>query len=150
MLGRKKVSSSNFDTVIGKNTSFKGDITCEGSLRVDGCIEGNINIEGNVLIGKDGIVKGNIEAVNVQLSGTLEGNVKATGVLKVLSSSKLLGDVLVKSFIADEGAIFQGKCEMMELTENQSKKSSRSRTRRASKSEDVKDESNEEVNEETS
>lgn len=120
MFRRKKVSSS-FDSVIGKNTTLTGDIECSGSLRIDGSVTGDIKTDGDVLLGKDGIIKGKTEAVNVHLSGTVEGNIRATGILRILSSAKLFGDVEVKSFVADEGAIFHGSCKMLDIEEDKPK-----------------------------
>jgi cytoskeletal protein CcmA (bactofilin family) len=138
MLRRKKVAS-NFDSVIGKNTALKGDIECSGSLRIDGSVTGDIKTDGNVLLGKDGFIKGKTEAVNVNLSGTVEGNIRATGILRILSSAKLYGDVEVKSFVADEGAIFQGSCKMLDIEEDKPKARTariKSRNRSAGKSEE--------------
>lgn len=127
---RKKKVPSNFDTIIGKHTNMKGDIECAGSLRVDGSITGDISTEGNVLLGKEGFIKGRVDAVNVQLSGKVEGNVKATGILRIMSTASLLGDVEVKSFVADEGAVFQGNCKMLDYEDEKPKpKAGRSRSR---------------------
>lgn len=123
-MARKKISS-NFDTVIGKNTSFAGDVKCNGSLRIDGLVTGDISSDGNILIGKDGSVKGNIQATNIHLAGTVEGNIKAFGILRIMSTTKLLGDVEVKSFVADEGAVFQGNCQMIEIEDDRSRRKNR-------------------------
>ncbi len=123
-MSRKKISS-NFDTVIGKNTTLTGDIKCNGSLRIDGLVTGDINADGNMLIGKDGSVKGNIQATNIHLAGTVEGNIKAFGILRIMSTTKLLGDVQVKSFVADEGAVFQGNCQMIEIEDDRSRRKNR-------------------------
>ena len=73
---RRKKAGTNFDSFIGKNTAFKGDIVCSGSVRVDGSVTGDIKAEGDVLLGREGFIKGRIDAVNVHLSGTVEGNVR--------------------------------------------------------------------------
>ena len=49
----------------------------------------------------------------------MEGNIEAKGILKILSTARLYGDIKVNSFVADEGALFQGKCNMMESSENE-------------------------------
>lgn len=104
-----------FDTLIGANTTFEGNIESEGSVRIDGKIKGDLKINGDVIIGKDAHVAGNVVASNISLSGTVEGNIHSTGILKILSSSRLLGDIEARSFVADEGAIFQGKCNMLDM-----------------------------------
>jgi cytoskeletal protein CcmA (bactofilin family) len=114
------------DTLIGYNTSFIGNITSEGSIRIDGKLKGDIKVAGDVYIGENSVITGNIDSSNVHLSGTVEGNISAKGVLKILSTAKLYGDIKVNSFVADEGALFQGKCNMMDLApvDNTSEKSS--------------------------
>lgn len=102
------------ETLVSSNTIFTGSIDSEGSVRVDGKVNGNIKANGDIYIGNQAVIKGNVESSNVHLAGTIEGNIVAGGILKILSSAKLYGDIKVNSFVADEGALFQGKCEMME------------------------------------
>lgn len=104
------------DTLVGSNTVFTGNIEAEGTVRVDGKVKGDIKVTGDVYVGDRATITGNIEAANVHLSGTVEGNISAKGLLKILSTAKLYGDIKVNSFVADEGAFFQGKCNMMEVT----------------------------------
>jgi cytoskeletal protein CcmA (bactofilin family) len=130
MLRRKK-AGTNFDSFIGKNTAFKGDIVCSGSVRVDGSVTGDIKAEGDVLLGREGYIKGKIDAVNIHLSGAVEGNVRAAGIFRILSTARLFGDIEVNSFIADEGAIFQGNCKMIDFEEDKPKeRAGRSRKNR--------------------
>lgn len=102
------------DTIIGLTTVFTGSIEGEGTVRVDGKVVGDLKVTGDVYIGDKATIKGNIEASNVHLSGAVEGNITAKGILKILSSAKLYGDIHVNSFVADEGALFQGKCIMLD------------------------------------
>jgi cytoskeletal protein CcmA (bactofilin family) len=114
MLGRKNTAfKGDLGTFIGANAVFEGNIELGGTIRVDGKIIGNLNIDGDAFIGSDALVKGNIRAKNVHLAGTVEGNIRADGILKILSTAKLYGDIEVKSFVTDEGAIFEGKCSMI-------------------------------------
>lgn len=112
-MGKTKINTSYYDTVIGKNTTLEGNIACVGSVRVDGTVKGDIKVSGNLLVGDQGLISGNVEAVNVHLAGAITGNVHTHEVLKILSSAKLCGDIKVKSFVADEGALFTGRCEMV-------------------------------------
>ncbi|MGE5614387.1 MAG: bactofilin family protein [Bacillota bacterium] len=104
------------DSLIGINSEFKGNIETDGSIRVDGKLIGDARVTGDIYIGEQAIVKGNIEGSNINLAGTIEGNIIARGILKILSSAKLYGDIKVNRFVADEGALFQGKCEMLEIS----------------------------------
>lgn len=115
MFGKK---SKSFNTVIGKDTTIKGGIESVGSLRIDGKVVGNIKIQGDLFIGSSAAINGNISADNIQLAGTVEGNIHSEDLLRMLSTARLYGDMHVNSFVADEGALFQGKCSMPEVSES--------------------------------
>lgn len=110
------------DSIIGSNSVFTGSIEADGTVRVDGKVNGDMKVSGDVYIGEHSEIKGNIDANNVNLAGTVDGNIIARGILKILSSAKLYGDIKVNSFVADEGALFQGKCEMLDILPTEAEK----------------------------
>ncbi len=116
MFRKGSVGRDGVDTLVGASSVFTGSIEADGTVRVDGKVKGNLKVTGNVYIGEHAVVKGNIDAANVHLSGTIEGNITTAGILRIKSSAKLYGDIKVNSFVADEGALFQGKCDMMEAS----------------------------------
>ncbi len=118
MLRKKASFREGVDTLIGSNSTFTGSIESDGTVRVDGKLIGDIKIKGDCYVGNNATIHGNIEAANVHLSGTVEGNILASGILKILSTAKLYGNIKVSSFVADEGALFQGKCEMLDNSSN--------------------------------
>jgi cytoskeletal protein CcmA (bactofilin family) len=105
-------SSESFDTIIGVNSKFEGNIETEGTIRIDGKIFGDLKINGDVYVGKDALITGNINAHNVFVSGKVEGNVESKGTLKIHSSAKLYGDITVHNIVTEEGSVFEGKCKM--------------------------------------
>ncbi len=116
---KDSVFREGVDTLVGSNTVFTGNIESDGTVRIDGKVKGDIRVEGDIYVGEKAVITGNLTAANVNLAGTVEGNISAKGILKILSTAKLYGDIKVNSFVADEGALFQGKCNMMELPENE-------------------------------
>lgn len=112
---RDMSSPESFDTLIGTNTVLEGNIESEGTIRVDGKVKGDLKIDGDLYVGGNGCIIGNVYANNVHLSGTVEGNIHSKGVLRVLSTAKLYGDIQVHSLVTDEGGIFQGKCSMLDV-----------------------------------
>lgn len=107
------ISQNNFNTLIGKNTIFQGELQAEGTIRIDGEIRGEVSVKGDAYIGETGMILGNIHAVNVVTSGKIEGNVYTSEQLRITTTGKIIGDVKVKSFIVDEDAFFEGKCTMV-------------------------------------
>jgi len=113
MMKKNSGFREGIDTLIGSTAVFTGNIESDGTVRVDGKVIGDIRVTGDVYIGNNAKVQGNIDACNIYLAGTVEGNIIANGLLKVLSTARLYGDIKVNSFVTDEGALFQGKCEML-------------------------------------
>jgi len=111
MFGKKKQA---INSLISTNTYIEGKVTSEGNIRIDGRIHGNVSVNGDIFVGQTGRVEGDIDAINLYIDGSIEGNVKATGYLRLSSGARIFGDIEVLSFIADEGAVFQGKCVMFE------------------------------------
>ncbi len=104
-------------SLIGAGTKVEGQITTEGSIRIDGTMIGNVNAKANAAIGPSGKVDGNLSAKNVSLSGKLKGAINASEKLILESKSVLHGDIKASKLVVDEGALFDGKCSMTSETE---------------------------------
>lgn len=109
-------SKATFDTLVGTNTELKGDVSSKGIVRIDGKVYGNVNVQGDLFIGEAAYIKGDISASNIHIGGTIEGNVISSGLLKLLSTARLYGDIQIKSFVCEEGSIFEGSCKMLEAS----------------------------------
>jgi cytoskeletal protein CcmA (bactofilin family) len=116
---KENKNMENVDTLIGVNSIFEGNIESQGTVKVDGKVKGDLKISGDLIIGNNATIIGNIYANNVDIFGTVEGNIHSSGVLKILATARLYGDIEVHSFIADEGGIFHGKCSMLDVTQNE-------------------------------
>ncbi|ABR49292.1 protein of unknown function DUF583 [Alkaliphilus metalliredigens QYMF] len=111
---KQEVQYEKFDTLIGKNTSFVGTFHAEGTVRIDGKIDGEINVKGDIFLGETSLITGNVNGSNVLLAGKVEGNVHTSEQLRITATGILCGDIEVKSFIVDENAQFHGNCKMIE------------------------------------
>lgn len=100
------------ESVIGASTDLRGSLRSDGGLRVEGGFEGNIEVGGNVIVGKEGRVVGDISARNVTVGGRVKGNITSSGRLEILSTGHVLGDIAVASVMIDEGGLFQGTSRM--------------------------------------
>ena len=117
MFGGKKaaaepVNYEKMDTLIGKDTSFQGNILATGTIRIDGEFKGEIKVKGDLVIGENGRLEALVEARNVLIGGYLKGNIHASGRVDLAPTAKLFGDMRVKNLIIEEGAIFKGNCIM--------------------------------------
>lgn len=135
MLGKNNNTDSGktqakIGTLIGPGAVFDGNITAPETIRIDGTLNGDCTCQGNVILGTDGVIIGNVEAQNVTLSGKVTGDVHVYGKLELFSTAKLAGNVTARSLIVDEDACFDGKCTM---TTMQGETSSKSFDRKKSK-----------------
>lgn len=111
----RKRETPEFDqvgTFIGKDVFFKGILKAASALRVDGKVEGEVQTEGDILIGEAGKVEGNLQGRNVLLAGEINGNVLASGKIEIAATGRIYGDLKAQNLVIDEGAIFQGNCQM--------------------------------------
>ena len=108
-----RVSYDQVETIIGSDITLVGDITSGGSVRFEGNLKGNVNLSGNLIVGRNGLIAGEVKAGNIHIIGTVQGN-DTCEQLKILSTGKLQGDAQVESVIIDEGAIFTGSCKTKE------------------------------------
>lgn len=103
------------ETVIAGNCVIESDLSTTGSIKIYGKINGSIKVDGDVFIGETGVVLGKVEAKNLVLDGSVEGDVHCKNTLKLSSSAKLSGDAYVKHFSSEEGCLFAGKCIMEKM-----------------------------------
>jgi cytoskeletal protein CcmA (bactofilin family) len=105
--------NNRIDTLIGTSTCIMGNIQANGLIKVDGKHTGDITTEADIVVGEGGYIKGDLRAVNITISGNLEGNVYCSGTLEILPTGSLSGDVEVANFSIEKGGIFNGKCNMI-------------------------------------
>jgi cytoskeletal protein CcmA (bactofilin family) len=101
-------------TVIGNGfTVHAARMICDEpeSMRVDGTILGDIEIEGLVNISETGRIDGNISSGSARIAGRVFGNIKCRNTIHFASTADVTGDVTAANLIVDEGAVFTGKCQ---------------------------------------
>ncbi len=104
-------ASKPIETTIGPNTHIKGDIQGDGSLRVEGVVEGTISTTGNLVITESAKVMAEVKASNVSVAGAVKGNIHANRV-EVLATGRVWGDMTVKVMLTNEGAYVSGQIIM--------------------------------------
>ncbi len=105
--------TSRVDTLIGKETSLRGTVEAEGSIRVDGRFEGDLTTAGDLFVGEGGFVQGTIVAKNITVAGQLQGKVEARGRLELLPTANVQGEIRMTLLVVEEGAYLQGNCEAL-------------------------------------
>jgi cytoskeletal protein CcmA (bactofilin family) len=104
-------------TIISNGVKIEGKVTSTGSIRVDGTLQGDLNAKGNVTVGEQGKIKGEIIANLVTIGGNVVGTVNAREKLVLEGKCVLKGDIITKVLVIEAGAKFDGKSSMGDTKE---------------------------------
>jgi cytoskeletal protein CcmA (bactofilin family) len=104
------------DTLIGEGTSLRGSYNSKNSIRIDGEIYGNVTSEDGIIVGDKGMIRGNVIAKSIVIGGKVKGNVTAYQRLELQGGAQLEGDIVAPVFVVEEGAMFEGNCQMEEVS----------------------------------
>lgn len=107
------------ETTLGSTASLKGVLKAEGTIRIDGVFEGEIETASNVIIGRTGKVLADIKARNVLVAGRVKGNIEALERLEIVTSGGVIGDIQAGTLYLEEGAIFQGQSRMPQVADEE-------------------------------
>lgn len=100
------------NTLIGVGTEIKGTVKATGGIRIDGRVDGELLHDGDLIVGEEGVVEASIKTRNATIAGEVRGNVEASGRVEIVATGKVLGDIAVTTLIINEGAVFDGSCQM--------------------------------------
>ncbi|MDE0291920.1 MAG: polymer-forming cytoskeletal protein [Candidatus Dadabacteria bacterium] len=107
----KNNNSGTVETVLGEGVVFEGIISCEGSMKVEGELKGDIKVANSIVVGPNGSVTGDINAGEVIIFGKVTGKIDA-GALEIKSTGAITGEVLTETLITEAGGAMMAKCEM--------------------------------------
>lgn len=99
----KDVKAGEYVSVISEQCQFQGTLDLQGSLRIDGALEGNVDNAKYVTVSKTGTVKGDITAQGVVIIGKMTGDIVADSV-EILADAKITGNIRSKSILIEGGA----------------------------------------------
>lgn len=97
---------------LGVGSRIEGKLTFEGSVQIDGHVDGEIQAQETILIGEKAVINAQITGGTVILKGKVTGDVTARTRLEMQAPAKLTGNVTTPSLIIHEGVVFEGHCAM--------------------------------------
>jgi len=97
---------------LGKGTDFRGVLNFEGTIRVDGRLEGEVFTKDTLIVGESAEIMGNLNVGKIITSGKITGNVTATEKAHLMAPGSLTGDVSTPVLQVDDGFYLNGRCEM--------------------------------------
>ena len=99
-------------SVLGPSLRFRGELSAQEDLIIQGSVEGSITHTQSLTVGTDGSMKGDIRARVILIDGKVEGDLYATESVTIRATAKVKGNVFAPRVGITEGAFFQGQIEM--------------------------------------
>lgn len=122
----ERVDSTSEVTRLTPGILVKGELTGQATLYVDGEVQGSIRlVESDVTVGPNGRVRGDIQAHDLMVQGSVRGNLQVGGRALLGRSSEVAGDLVSGRVIIEEGANFRGRVDMGRPNEGRSSRSSK-------------------------
>ena len=97
---------------LDKGSQMKGELSFEETFRIDGRFEGRIPSGGELILGDSAEVDADIQVERLSINGSLKGTVRATERVEIHPRARVTADLHTPILRVEEGAFFQGSCEM--------------------------------------
>lgn len=98
--------------LIQSGTLITGDIESNGNIRIDGTLKGTVIAGGKVILGSTGTVEGEINCINADIEGRVNGLINVKELLSLKSTAVVNGDIFISKLSIEPGARFTGTCRM--------------------------------------
>ena len=102
------------NTIIGVGSNFRGTMMVQGTLRIEGELEGDILNCERLEVGEHGVMRSDIEVKSALIQGRVIGNIRALGLIEMKAGAHIEGDVAALSVVMEPGVYFTGRCTMLE------------------------------------
>ena len=110
-------NTEKLESFIGINSNFKGDIKTQGTLRVDGTVEGNIETDW-LILGETSHLKGDASSRGIIVGGRVDGNLTAREIIEIKAKGQVTGELATTKLSIAEGAMFDGRSSMIREESN--------------------------------
>ncbi|HEU4684857.1 MAG TPA: polymer-forming cytoskeletal protein [Nitrospira sp.] len=107
-----KAVTEDISAFVGKGVEFKGTISYNGTVRIDGSLDGEIRTDGTLLIGEDAVIQAKISAGTIVCKGKITGDVIAKERVKLRAPAVVTGSVKTPMLSMEDGVLFNGGLEM--------------------------------------
>src|SRR5215472_8744582 len=108
--------------VIGPSMNIKGEIRTREELYVDGEVEGLLESQSVLTMGKNGKVRANIKAQVAVVFGTVRGNIEVVEKIAIRDNGSVIGDIRTAGISIDDGAYFKGSIDIVRPQSNSAPK----------------------------
>ena len=100
------------ESIVSSEVEIIGTVKSKGSVRIDGKLDGELQVSGDAIVGKSATIKGNIHVNSVVVEGAVNGNIAAEDKIDMKQNARVTGDIRSKRLAVEDGVTFVGKSEV--------------------------------------
>ena len=112
MIKFKELAAEDLNGFMDEGTEFLGELRFRNVLRIDGRLKGKIVSDNTLIVGETGQVEADIDCGVVSIRGTVQGRVHGRKRIELLAGSRVQATLVSPKLVIEDGAFFQGECEM--------------------------------------
>ena len=106
------MARDEINAFLGSGTSYHGKLNFQGSVRIDGNFNGEVESKGTLVIGKDAGVEGRVRVGQMIVSGRIQGEITASEKVVLHKTANLIGSLKTPVLVIEEGAVLEGEITM--------------------------------------
>jgi cytoskeletal protein CcmA (bactofilin family) len=128
-----KEESRTLLTIVGNKAKIEGKLDVSQSIEVGCEIVGELMVDGQVVVQKEGVVNADVTTIDAKIIGKFEGNLKGTGKVEITETGVVDGNIKTDSLVINEGGIFSGKVTRITQDKKKGKKKFKLKSREEKK-----------------
>ena len=109
----KNRNYDRLDTVIGPETNVRGDFRVTGSVRLDGQVEGRMDVTETIVTGSRSVLRGELHCRAAVIAGRVEGDIYAAEGVELQTGAQVFGNISCRGLVIQSDCLFQGNCSMV-------------------------------------
>ena len=113
-------SRSRGISMLADGCSFQGKMFLQGESRVGGHVEGSVICDGILTVEESAVITGDLNGVVVLFNGRIDGNLRASDLLRLSPTARVYGDLAAKRLVVEDGARIEGRVSYLTSTESNS------------------------------
>ena len=111
-MGRNK-DDRQINGIIDRGCSFEGKLMFDGTVQVNGDFRGEVLSDGTLIVGPEAKLSAQIQIDTLIVEGHIEGTIEAKQRVELRRGANLVGDIISPSLVIEDGAVFQGRSQML-------------------------------------
>ena len=105
-------NTKDIQAYLGEDTVFSGTLSFNGVVRIDGKMDCEVNTDDTLIVGENGVIEADINAGTVICRGKIKGTSQASKRIEIHANSEVVGNIATPALLVENGAIFDGSCDM--------------------------------------